>query len=56
MRTLHMSLGVIAGAAITLAVVNSLYPDVPKRMMRDGRRFARSTRRTICDIGDMMTK
>ncbi|MEG1523612.1 MAG: hypothetical protein RRZ24_07650 [Clostridia bacterium] len=56
MRTLSMGLGVLAGAAITLTIVNSMYPDVPKRMVRDGRRFARTTRRTFCDIGDMMTK
>ena len=56
MRTIHMGLGVIAGAAIALTVVNSLYPDVPKRMMRDGRRFVRQTRRTVCDLGEMMSK
>lgn len=56
MRTLYSGLGVLAGAAITLAVVNSLYPDVPRRMARDGRRFIRSTRRSICDLGEMMGK
>ena len=56
MRTLHMGLGAIAGAAITLTIVNSMYPDVPKRMVRDGRRFIRSTRRTVCDLGELMSK
>lgn len=56
MRTIAMGLGVIAGAALTLTAINSLYPDVPRRMMRDGRRMARNTRRTMCEFGDMMRK
>lgn len=56
MRTIHMGLGVLAGAALTLAIVNSCYPDIPRRMMRDGRRFVRQTRRTLCDVGNMITK
>ena len=56
MRAIHMGIGVLAGAALALIAVNSLYPDVPRRMMRDGRRVCRQTRRTLCDIGDMMGK
>ncbi len=56
MKTLSIGLGMLAGAAITLTVVNSMYPDVPRRMARDGKRFARTTRRTVDDIGDMMEK
>ena len=56
MRTIAMGLGIIAGAAITLTAINSMYPDVPRRMMRDGRRMVRNTRRTICDFGEMMGK
>ncbi len=56
MKTLHTGLGVIAGAAITLTILNSLYPDLPKRMMRDGRRCVKSMRRTVCDLGEMMAK
>ena len=56
MRTLPMGLGAIAGAVITLTIVNSMYPDVPKRMVRDGRRFIRSTRRTACDLSGLMSK
>ena len=56
MRAIYMGLGVLAGAALTLTVVNSCCPDVPKRMMRDGRRFVKQTRRTLCDMGEMMTK
>jgi len=54
MKSVAMGLGMVAGAAITLTVVNSLYPDLPRRMMRDGRRMVRQTRRTICDLGDMI--
>ncbi len=56
MRSIAMGLGMIAGAAITLTVVNSLYPDVPRRMMRDGKRAVRSAKRTMCDLGSMMAK
>ena len=56
MKTVAMGLSVIAGAAITLSVVNSLYPDVPRRMMRDGRRMVRNTRRRICGLGEMIAK
>ncbi len=56
MRTVHMGIGALAGMAVTLLVINSLYPDIPRRMMRDGRRLCRQTRRTVCDIGEMMGK
>ena len=56
MRAFHVCAGVIAGAAITLVLVNSMYPDVPRRLARDGRRFVRQTRRTVCDIGGIMGK
>ena len=56
MRSFAMGLGVIAGAAITLTAIGSLYPDVPRRMMRDGRRLVRSTRRTVCSMGELMGK
>lgn len=56
MRSIAMGLGVIAGAAITLTAISSMYPDVPRRMMRDGRRAVRSTRRTVCNMGDLMGK
>lgn len=52
MRTLTLGLGVgiVAGIAMATAAINSMYPDVPKRMMRDGRRAVRSTRRAINNI------
>lgn len=49
MRTLTLGLGVgiVAGAAIAATAINSMYPDVPKRMMRDGRRMVRTTKRAM---------
>lgn len=54
MKTLAMGLGMVAGAAITLTVINTMYPDIPRRMMRDGRRMARQTRKTFSEFGDMV--
>lgn len=56
MRSFAMGLGVIAGAAITLTAISSMYPDVPRRMMRDGRRVVRNTRRTVCSMSELMGK
>ena len=56
MKTLSMGLGMVAGAALALTVMTSIYPDVPKRMARDGRRFVRSTRRAMCDVGQILSK
>ena len=54
MKTVAMGLGVVAGAAIALTVVNSLYPDVSRRMMRDGCRMVRCTKRKVRHFRDMM--
>lgn len=54
MRSVSMGLGLLAGAAIALTVINSAYPDVSKRMMRDGRRAVRNARRTVTNIGEWM--
>lgn len=54
MKTLAMGLGMVAGAAITLTVINTMYPDIPRRMMRDGRRMARQTRKTFSEFSDMV--
>lgn len=56
MKSLALGLGMVAGAAIALSVVDSMYPDVRRRMMRDGRRMVRHTRRTMCDLGDMIAR
>lgn len=52
MRTLTLGLGVgmVAGATLAAAAINTMYPDVSKRMLRDGRRAVRSTRRTLNNI------
>lgn len=55
-RAFHVCAGAMAGAALTLVLVNAMYPDVPRRLARDGRRFVRQTRRTVCDFGDMIGK
>ncbi len=49
--TLGIGLGVLAGMAMATAAINSMYPDVPRRMMRDGRRAVRCTRRAVSHIG-----
>lgn len=54
MKSITLGIGMIAGAAIALTAINSLYPDVSKRMLRDGRRAARNAKRTASDIGDLM--
>jgi len=56
MRSLAMGIGFVAGAAIALTAIGSMYPDVPRRMMRDGRRTVRATKRTMCELGDLIMK
>ncbi len=47
MKALALGLGMVAGAAVTFTVVNSLYPDVSRRMMRDGKRVVRGAKRMM---------
>jgi hypothetical protein len=47
---LGIGAGFVAGAAVAAVAINSLYPDVPKRMLRDGRRTVRQARRAINHI------
>ena len=54
MKSIALGLGMMAGAALTLTVINSLYPDVSKRMARDGRRAARSAKRSVMDFTGLM--
>lgn len=56
MRMLSVGLGMAAGAAVTLLAVDSLYPDVKRRMVRDGKRAVRTAKRTISDITGMAAK
>ncbi len=48
--TLGLSVGIVAGATLAAAAINSMYPDVSKRLLRDGRRAVRSTRRALGNI------
>jgi len=52
MRTLTLGLGIgmVAGVTAATIAINSIYPDVPKRMMRDGRRVVRTTKRALGNI------
>ena len=47
MKTLAIGAGVVAGAALTMALVNAVYPDVQKRMARDGKRMLHKTQRAF---------
>ena len=47
MKTLTLGIGVLAGAAAAVTLVSSLYPDLPRRMMHDGRRVMRHTKRAM---------
>lgn len=49
MRTLTLGLGVgiATGVAMATMAINSMYPDVSKRMLRDGRRAVRTTKRAV---------
>lgn len=49
MRTLSLGLGVglIAGMAVATMAITSMYPDVPRRMMRDGKRAVRCTKHAM---------
>lgn len=52
MRTLTLGLGVgmLAGVTMATIAINSMYPDVPRRMMRDGRRIVRTSKRAMGGI------
>ncbi|MBQ9832828.1 MAG: hypothetical protein IJO48_03750 [Clostridia bacterium] len=41
MKGISFFAGMIAGIAFSAATVSSCYPDVPRRMMRDGKRMAK---------------
>lgn len=50
MKSVFMVAGMAAGAALAVTAVSAMYPDVMKRMKRDGGRTLRSLKRTagIC--------
>ena len=47
MKTLPFIVGMAAGITVTAAAVTSLYPDVPRRMMRDGKKMCRCSMRAM---------
>jgi len=50
MRTVPFIIGAAAGIVIATAAMTSMYPDVPRRMVRDTRRLMRSGRRMVNGI------
>lgn len=42
MKTAGIGLGMIGGMALAVTAVNAMYPDVWRRMKRDGKRAARA--------------
>ena len=46
MKSAGVGLGMIGGMALAVTAVNALYPDVWRRMKRDGRRAARAIGRS----------
>jgi len=49
--TLGVGVGMIAGATVATMAIGAMYPDVPRRMLRDGKRVMRCTRRTVRKLG-----
>ncbi len=47
MRTLTFVIGVAAGMTVAAAALTSMYPDISRRMMRDGRKMCRYGKRAI---------
>ena len=45
MKSVSLGIGIVAGAALAFTAVNSLYPDVMRRMKKDGTRALRSVKR-----------
>ncbi|MEG1547175.1 MAG: hypothetical protein RR232_04275 [Clostridia bacterium] len=47
MKTVPLMIGLVAGVAAAAATVCAMYPDMSRRMLRDGRRLVRRGRRTV---------
>ena len=47
MKVLSVGIGMAAGMAMAAAAISCLYPDVSRRMMRDGRRIVHCTKKRI---------
>ena len=46
MKTAGVGLGMVGGMALAVTAMNALYPDVWRRMKRDGKRAARAIKRS----------
>lgn len=46
MKTAGVGLGMIGGMALAVTAVNAIYPDVWRRMKRDGKRAARAIKQS----------
>ena len=46
MKAAGVGLGMIGGMALAVTAVNAIYPDVWRRMKRDGKRVARAISRS----------
>ena len=47
MKSLAMGLGMVAGAALAVTAITTIYPDVPRRMKRDGKRMLHMGKRMV---------
>ena len=45
MKVVSLGIGMAAGMAIAAVAINCMYPDVSRRMMRDGKRIAHCTKK-----------
>lgn len=50
MKPLAMGIGMVAGAALAVTAITSMYPDVPRRMLRDGKRAFRAGKRMMSNM------
>lgn len=50
MKTVTFVSGLAAGMVVTAAAMSAMYPDVPRRMMRDGKRMVRSGKKIACKL------
>ena len=46
MRATGVGLGMMGGMALAVTAINALYPDVWRRMKRDGKRAARAIKQS----------
>lgn len=52
MKTVTFISGIAAGMVVAAVAMGAMYPDVPRRMMRDGKRAVRCGKKLACKIFD----